>query len=58
MRRFFEALDLERGELVNVKSAVHKKAWPAACETLVAYYREGNLSVWLRNQPVEIENER
>ena len=58
VKRLFTALDLESEELAKVKSAVEKKDWPAACDALVAFYREGRSGAWLRIEPVERGTQR
>ncbi|MBW4509591.1 MAG: heparinase II/III family protein [Scytonematopsis contorta HA4267-MV1] len=52
IQRLFAKLDLERKELEIVKEAVYKKDWSTACEALIAYYRNGETALWLRNTTV------
>ena len=48
----FDALDLVRPGLEGVKAAVDREDWPAACDSLVAYYRRCDSGSWLRrSQP-------
>jgi hypothetical protein len=44
----FEKLDFDRPGLEEVKQSVEKKNLPAACNALLAYYKNGNTADWLR----------
>lgn len=44
----FAALNLDHPGLGPVKEAVASENWPAACEALLTYYREGSTATWLR----------
>ncbi|MEA3364263.1 MAG: alginate lyase family protein [Candidatus Hydrogenedentes bacterium] len=44
----FAALNLDHPGLESVKEAVASENWPAACEALLTYYREGDTASWLR----------
>ncbi len=48
VKKLFAALDLDRPGLEKVRAAAGKEDWPAACEALVAYYRDGKTADWLR----------
>jgi len=49
VRQLFAALDLDRAGLEKVKAAVGREDWPAACRTLLDYYRSGKTAEWLRD---------
>jgi Heparinase II/III N-terminus/Heparinase II/III-like protein len=48
VKKLFVALDLKRKGLETVRAAAGKKDWPAACDALIAYYRDGKTAAWLR----------
>lgn len=48
VKRLFEALDLDRPGLEQVKAAVSRQDLPVACDALLAYYRDGKSMAWLR----------
>jgi len=50
-----EALDLEQPGLGRVKAAAEAGDRAAACEALLAYYREGDSAPWLRGRPASGE---
>jgi hypothetical protein len=54
----FDALDLTRPGLEGVKAAVDREDWPAACDSLVAYYRRCDSGSWLRRSQPPTPNER
>ena len=56
VEKLFDALDLDHPGLEDVKAAVGKKDWAAACNTLLAYYRNGKTCEWLREKPPATSN--
>jgi hypothetical protein len=53
LNRLFGALDLSREELAPVAAAWKRGDRVAACEALVAFYREGDQSSWYRRLDVD-----
>lgn len=55
--KLLSALNLDHPGLGQVKTAVEKKDWPAACRSLLDYYRKGTTVRWLRHEPVPPGNQ-
>jgi len=48
VRQLFASLALDRPGFAAVSAAADRRDWPAACEALLAYYRDGAAGAWLR----------
>ena len=56
MRALLEAVDLSREGLAPVRRAFANGELAEACETLLAYYREGDTADWLRERSAEVSD--
>ncbi len=58
VRALFDSLNLEKPGMETVRRAVVDKDYSAACNALVAYYRNASTAKWLRKSPVDETEKR